>query len=167
MTIDEVNNLDQPAFVERVGWVFEHSPWVAERTWACKPFADVAALHRLMTVAMRAASRAEQLALLQAHPDLGARARMSEASVNEQAGVGLDQLTQDEFDQLQRLNSEYKQKFGFPFLYAVKGSNKHDILAALERRLSSNQADEFQEALTQVTRIAGFRIEDLIHGTIS
>ena len=92
---------------------------------------------------------------------------MSEASVNEQAGVGLDQLTQDEFDQLQRLNSEYKQKFGFPFLYAVKGSDKHDILAALERRLSSNQADEFQEALTQVTRIAGFRIEDLIHGTIS
>ncbi len=167
MTMDEVNMLDQPAFVKRVGWVFEHSPWVAERAWAFRPFADASALQRLMTVAMRSANGAEQLALLQAHPDLGARARMSEASVNEQAGVGLNHLNQDEFDQLQRLNSEYKQKFGFPFLYAVKGSDKHGILAALERRLTNNQDDEFQEALTQVTRIAGFRIEELINGTIS
>ena len=120
-----------------------------------------------MSQTMLEATEAEQLALLRAHPDLGARARMSHASIDEQAGVGLDQLTQTEFDELHRRNSEYKQKFGFPFLYAVKGSTKHEILAALANRLGSSRDAEFAEALKQVTRIAGFRIEDLIDGTLS
>ena len=165
MTIEEVNTLSNGAFVERVGWVFEDSPWVAERTRG--PFADRAALHRALTLTMRNANKIEQLALLRAHPDLGARARMSDASISEQAEAGLDQLTRDEFDKLQRLNAEYKQKFGFPFLYAVKGGTKYDMLEALAARLPGCAREEFQEALTQVTRIAGFRIEDLIDGTLS
>jgi 2-oxo-4-hydroxy-4-carboxy-5-ureidoimidazoline decarboxylase len=167
MTIAEVNALDQKAFVEQVGWVFEHSPWVAERTWPLRPFADLQSLHRTMTTTMSEAGEAERLALLQAHPDLGARAKMSEASVGEQASAGLDHLTQTEFDELQNLNSSYKQKYGFPFLYAVKGSTKHDILAALRQRLERSRADEFHEALNQVTRIARFRLESLIDGTVS
>jgi 2-oxo-4-hydroxy-4-carboxy-5-ureidoimidazoline decarboxylase len=167
MTIGQVNSLDQQSFVEKIGWVFEHSPWVAERTWVERPFSDRDALHRAMTNTMMIAAEPEQIALLRAHPDLGARARMSTASVNEQTGAGLDQLTRSEFDDLNRLNSEYKKKFGFPFLYAVKGSTKYDILASLAERLLRSRADEFQEALTQVTRIAAFRLEDLINGTIS
>jgi OHCU decarboxylase len=165
MTIDQVNALSPVEFVAKVGWVFEHSPWVAERT--AGPFEDVTALHRALTATLWAASEAEQVELLKAHPDLGARARMSQASVNEQAGAGLDQLTADEFDTLHRLNEEYKQKFGFPFLYAVKGSTRHDILAALARRLPRERKEELHEALTQVSRIAGFRLEDLIDGTVS
>ena len=167
LTIDKVNALSADAFVDRVGWIFEHSPWVAERTAAARPFADRDGLHQAMIQTMRNGSPDEQLALLNAHPDLGARARMSDASVNEQANAGLDQLTREEFDTLQRLNSDYKQKFAFPFLYAVKGSTKHDIIRALEQRLGRPHTDEWEEALTQVARIAGFRIEDLIDGTVS
>jgi len=167
MTIDQVNALPCSEFVSKIGWVFEHSPWVAERTCNQRPIPDVNALNEALVKTMWAASEAEQLALLRAHPDLGARALMSEASVNEQAGAGLGQLSRTEFDSLHRLNSEYKQKFGFPFLYAVRGSTKHDILAALERRLPQDRDQEFQEALTQVARIAAFRLEDLINGTVS
>ncbi len=98
------------------------------------------ALHRAMVDQVEHASLPEeQLALLRAHPDLGTRARVSEASSAEQAGAGLDQLTPAEFERLRRLNEAYRDKFGFPFLFAVKGSTKHDILDALERRARSSR----------------------------
>src|SRR4051794_33776935 len=130
MTIDDLDARDCVRFVDAVGWVFEHSPWVAERACAARPFASVDRLHAAMCAIVAAASRDEQLALLRAHPDLGTRARMSDASIGEQAGAGLDRLTAAEFERLHRLNAAYREKFGFPFLYAVKGSTKHDILAA-------------------------------------
>jgi 2-oxo-4-hydroxy-4-carboxy-5-ureidoimidazoline decarboxylase len=157
MTLEELNALDQGAFTASVGWVFEDSPWVAERVWALRPFSDWAALHRAMVSQVQAATHDEQLALLRAHPDLGTRARLSQASASEQAGAGLDQLTREELD---RLNNSYKEKFGFPFLFAVKGSTKHDILLALEQRLASTYEDEFGEALRQVYRIAEFRLKE-------
>ena len=162
MTLREVNESDRPRFVEKVGWVFEHSPWVAERAWIEKPFASVDDLHRAMAAAVIAATPEEQLSLLRAHPDLGARASLSTASATEQAGAGLDHLTPEEFEHLRRLNSAYRDKFGFPFLYAVKGSSKHDILKALEARLPASHEREMAEALTQVARIARFRLEELI-----
>jgi len=162
MTLREVNASDRPRFVEKVGWVFEHSPWVAERAWIEKPFASVDDLHRAMAAAVTAATPEEQLSLLRAHPDLGARASLSTASATEQAGAGLDHLTPEEFEHLRRLNSAYRDKFGFPFLYAVKGSTKHDILKALEARLPASREREMAEALGQVARIARFRLEELI-----
>jgi 2-oxo-4-hydroxy-4-carboxy-5-ureidoimidazoline decarboxylase len=87
---------------------------------------------------------------------------VSEASVAEQAGVGLDQLTQQEFERLLALNEAYRDKFGFPFLFAVKGSNKHEILDALERRLASSPEEEYPVALAQVYRIARFRLESVL-----
>ena len=153
--------LDRQRFVDAVGRVFEHSPWVAERASAHRPFASVCALHEAMIREVAAAGADEQLALLRAHPDLGAKARMTSASASEQSGAGLDQLTPAEFDALIRLNTAYRDTFGFPFLYAVKGSTKHDILKALERRLASNRGDELGEALRQVYRIAGFRLEEM------
>jgi 2-oxo-4-hydroxy-4-carboxy-5-ureidoimidazoline decarboxylase len=162
MTIAELNLLDRSSFVEAVGWIFEHSPWVAERAFDARPFASLDALHAAMTKQVEAATFAERLVLLKAHPDLGTRARLSAASTEEQAGAGLDSLTPGEFEQLQRLNTAYCSRFGFPFLLAVKGSTKHDILRALQARIESSPEDEYREALRQVYRIARFRLEETI-----
>jgi 2-oxo-4-hydroxy-4-carboxy-5-ureidoimidazoline decarboxylase len=162
MTIEALNALDRAQFVETVGWVFEHAPWVTERAWVAGPFASSGALHGAMVDQVEHASAEEQLALLRAHPDLGTRARVSDASAAEQAGAGLDQLTSAEFERLLALNKVYRDKFGFPFLFAVKGSGKHDILDALERRVASSRDEEYRVALAQVYRIARFRIESIL-----
>ena len=162
MTISELNGADREGFIRAIGWVFEGSPWVTERAWVWRPFSSVDALHDAMTAIVAAATLVEQLALLRAHPDLGARAAMTDVSTREQAGAGLDSLTREEFDRLHALNTAYKEKFGFPFLYAVKGSTKDDVLSALERRLTASRDVEHQEALRQVYRIARFRLEELL-----
>ena len=162
MTVPELNALERDAFVAAIGWVFEHSPWVADRTWIRRPFTSIETLHAAMVQAMEAGSRDEQLALLRAHPDLGARMRMSEASTGEQSGAGLDRLNAVEVERLQRLNADYRARFGFPFLFAVKGSTPGQILAALEERLPRDHDTELDEGLRQVARIARFRLEDTI-----
>jgi 2-oxo-4-hydroxy-4-carboxy-5-ureidoimidazoline decarboxylase len=162
MTIGELNALGQAGFVAALGWVFEDSPWVAERAWSAGPFKSVEALHAAMVDQLERAKREEQLALLRAHPDLGTRARISRASTGEQAGAGLDQLIPHEFEHLQQLNSAYRNKFGFPFLFAVKGSTKYDILRALEKRLEASPVEEYGEALRQVHRIARFRLQETV-----
>jgi 2-oxo-4-hydroxy-4-carboxy-5-ureidoimidazoline decarboxylase len=161
-SLAQINSLPLQEFVEAVGWVFEHSPWVAERAWHTRPFHSLDNLSIRMNAAVAAASEEERLALLRAHPDLGTRARISPSSTSEQAGVGLDQLTPAEYARLHELNTAYKDKFDFPFLFAVKGSDKFVILKALESRLESSRAAEFEEALRQVYRIARFRLETII-----
>lgn len=165
MTISELNTLSDADFVAAVGWVFEHSPWVAERAASSRPFQTLDQLHAAMTAVVAAASRDEQLALLCAHPDLGTRARMSGASHGEQSGAGLDTLSQTEFDRLQAMNSAYREKFGFPFLFAVTGSRAPQIIDALATRLPRRWDEEFAEALRQVSRIARFRLDGLIATT--
>jgi 2-oxo-4-hydroxy-4-carboxy-5-ureidoimidazoline decarboxylase len=165
MTLDEINALECAAFVDKVGWVFEHSPWVAERAWSERPFASIDDLHTRMVTTVTHASRERQLALIHAHPDLGALARVSDASACEQAGAGLRRLTHEEFDRLATLNADYKAKFGFPFLFAVKGSTVQHIFRALAARLPRSWDDEFAEALRQVARIARSRLDDLIART--
>ncbi|MGO9257464.1 MAG: 2-oxo-4-hydroxy-4-carboxy-5-ureidoimidazoline decarboxylase [Bryobacteraceae bacterium] len=167
MTMLELNALDRPTFLAAVGWVFEHSPWVAERAWSKRPFGTLPALHAAMVAAVMHAAPAEQLALIRAHPDLGRRARMSDASESEQAGAGLDRLTAAEFERLHRLNAAYREKFGFPFIYAVKGATKHAIVAALESRLTADPQAERAAALGEVYRIAQFRLESTISCTTS
>jgi OHCU decarboxylase len=162
MTLVELNACDAPRFVAALGWVFEGSPWVAERAWKHRPFASVTQLHSVMVAEVATAAPTEQFALLAVHPDLGTRAKMTESSAKEQSGAGLDHLTAAELERLQRLNAAYRQKFGFPFLFAVKGSTKHDVLAALQRRLEAARDDELAEALRQVARIARFRLEEAI-----
>ena len=162
MNMEALNSQDREKFIAAIGWVFEQSPWVAERAWGARPFSSVDALHGAMVEQVERATQEEQLALLRAHPDLGTRARVSDASAAEQAGVGLDQLTHQEFERLLAWNEAYRDKFGFPFLFAVKGSTKHDILEALERRLASSRDEEYRVALTQVYRIARFRIESIL-----
>jgi len=162
MTLDEINYFDRAQFVERMGWVYEHSPWVAERAADDRPFQSFDQLCSAMNARVQGATREEQRALLRAHPDLGTRARVSPSSAQEQAGAGLDRLTQEEYDRLLRLNNAWKEKFGFPFLYAVKGSDKFAIIEAMERRLPSGPEEEFAEALRQVFRIARYRLEEIV-----
>jgi 2-oxo-4-hydroxy-4-carboxy-5-ureidoimidazoline decarboxylase len=162
LSIEEINGHEQRQFTATLGWVFEDSPWVAERVWHRRPFASCAQLCDAMNQEVAEASVEEQLALLRAHPDLGTRAKVSPSSASEQTGAGLDKLTQGEYGRLIELNGAYREKFGFPFLYAVKGSGKVAILEALELRLKSNRENEFAEALRQVYRIAQFRLEDII-----
>lgn len=162
MTLSHLNSLDRAAFIAAIGWVFEHSSWVAERAWSRRPFATVALLHEAMVEEVQAAAPEDRLALLRAHPDLGTRARMSQASSGEQSGAGLDRLTADEFARLQTANAAYRERFGFPFLYAVKGASKYDILKALESRLENTPEVEYEEALRQACRIAQFRLAETV-----
>ncbi len=164
MTLAELNAADRAAFVRTLGWIFERSPWVAERAWERGPFESIDDLHATMTAVVEEAAEEEQLALLRAHPDLGTRARISEASTGEQRGAGLDRLAPDEFERLQRLNAQYRDTFGFPFLFAVKGATKDDVLRALDARVGRPKREEFAEALRQVYKIARFRLEELQRG---
>ncbi len=162
MTINDLNAYDRAAFARALGWIFEESPWVAERAWDRRPFRSLDDLHAAMTTVVEAATEAEQLALLRAHPDLGTHARISDASMGEQRGAGLDRLTAEEFGRLQRLNDHYRTTFGFPFLFAVKGSTKHNVLAALDARSRRSRDEELAEALRQVCKISRFRLEELL-----
>jgi 2-oxo-4-hydroxy-4-carboxy-5-ureidoimidazoline decarboxylase len=158
--------LQRDRFVELFGGVFEHAPWVAEDAYRAGPFATVEALHGAMVDAMRQAPREKQLALIRAHPDLAGRAAvrggLSAASSAEQASAGLDQCTPAEFERFRALNDKYRRKLHFPFIMAVKGKGRAQILAAFERRLNNSAQVEFEEALDQIAEIARLRLADLI-----
>lgn len=162
MKLETLNSLDQPAFTEVLGWVFEHSPWVAERTWVKRPFQSVADLHQAMVETVKESTMEEKLALLRAHPDLAARVQMADASVKEQASAGLNQLTKEEHEEFLSLNNAYTSKFQFPFIMAVKGQTKETIRGNMKERVNNDPAEELQEALTQIYKIAFFRLEDFI-----
>ncbi len=163
-------DMNEEEFVARFGGVFEHSPWIAEETYDRGRVADNAAgLHGAMCRVMRAADREKQLALIRAHPDLAGRLAieggLTEASRGEQASAGLDSCSEEEFKHLSQLNAEYLERFGFPFILAVKGSTKEIILAAMEARLNNDAEAEFETALAQIERIARFRLEDIFGET--
>ena len=166
ISTDELPRLDRARFVELFGGVFEHAPWVAEQAFGAGPFQSVDALHRAMVEAMRRASRAQQLVLIRAHPDLAGRAaiagELTAASRSEQASAGLDQCTPAEFERFRELNGKYKAKFAFPFILAVQGRTRAQILAAFEQRLHHSTEAEFEEALSQIAEIARLRLGDLI-----
>jgi 2-oxo-4-hydroxy-4-carboxy-5-ureidoimidazoline decarboxylase len=153
--------LTKAEFVARFGPVYEASPWVAEGVWPDPP-TDREELAKAMAAVVDAAPRERKLALIRAHPELASRTKMAEASVKEQAGVGLDQCSPAEFEAFQRLNAAYNARFGFPFIFAVKGATRADILAAFEARLANDPETEFDTAIAQIHRIAGFRLADLL-----
>ncbi|KUM43580.1 2-oxo-4-hydroxy-4-carboxy-5-ureidoimidazoline decarboxylase [Pseudomonas sp. EpS/L25] len=161
------SQLDRAAFVAAFGGIYEHSAWVAERAFdEGQPLPDaIEALHQRLSAQVARASHIEQLALIQAHPDLAGRAalagELTAASTSEQAGAGLDQCNADELARFTRYNDAYREKFGFPFIMAVKGSNRHLILAAFEERLPNTPEQEFQRALAEIDRIALFRLQTL------
>ncbi|MDE2384032.1 MAG: 2-oxo-4-hydroxy-4-carboxy-5-ureidoimidazoline decarboxylase [Alphaproteobacteria bacterium] len=162
MKLTEANALSAPAFEQAFGEIAEHSPWVAARAAGKRPFSSRDAMVEAFAAAVVAEGTPAQLALLRAHPDLATRARLTPDSTREQAGAGLDTLTAAEFARFTELNTAYKEKNGFPFIFAVKGATKHQILAGFESRIHNDAAVEFQTALAQVCRIIRFRLEDRV-----
>jgi 2-oxo-4-hydroxy-4-carboxy-5-ureidoimidazoline decarboxylase len=165
LTMAEVNALDRDAFVAHFGGVFEHSPWVAEAAWHARPFPSADALLGAMLRAGEEAPKERRMALIRSHPDLGARIAMTETSAAEQRSAGLDRLTAEELAELSSLNRTYAERFGFPFILAVRGKTKEEILAALRDRIGRSADEERREALRQIGRIAAFRLADLVGET--
>ncbi|MBW4655886.1 MAG: 2-oxo-4-hydroxy-4-carboxy-5-ureidoimidazoline decarboxylase [Kaiparowitsia implicata GSE-PSE-MK54-09C] len=162
VSLDDLNQMTQDAFVDTLGDVFEHTPAIARHAWEQRPFASVAALHHTMVAIAQQQPAAAQLALIRAHPDLGSKTKMADASVQEQAGVGLDRLNPEDYDRFQQLNQAYTEKFGFPFIVAVKEHTKESILQSFEQRLHHSPEAEQQTALAEIAKIAGYRLRSLI-----
>ena len=162
-SLNELNQLDQERFTAALAEIFEHTPAIAHQTWPQRPFATVAALHQSMVNVMQSLPQEQQLALIRAHPDLGAKAKMTTASVQEQSSAGLDQLTPEEFATFQALNQAYRDRFQFPFIVAVKAHTKDSILAAFRQRLTHDFDTERQTALAEIAKIAGYRLTALVN----
>jgi len=166
LTLPDVNRMSTEEFRRALGGVFEHSPWIAERARAARPFVSLEALHAAMVRVVRGAAREEQLALLRAHPDLAGRAaqagNLSAASLTEQSSAGLDRLTDEEHERFGRLNAGYREKFNFPFIIAVRKHDKTAILDAFERRLGNTLAEEIEAALAEVFAITRLRLDALV-----
>jgi len=160
--------LDRDAFVARFGAVYEHSPWIAEAVFEAglTPRHDrPSGMHEAMRAVVESAGRERQLALLRAHPDLAGRVavagELSRQSTSEQTGAGLDKCSPEEAARFTALNEAYNAKFGFPFIIAVKGKDRREILNAFETRSAYDSASEFRTNLDEVHRIALFRLREL------
>lgn len=167
MTLAQLNAADRSAFVEAIGFAFEHSPWIADAAWDRRPFDDVAALHRAMLDVLDAAPQERRVALIAAHPDLAGRVaregRLTSASQAEQAGAGLDQLTPTEVARFDELNDAYRTRFGFPFVICAREHTKTAILAALAHRVCNEREVEIAAALREIGKIARLRLEDAVN----
>ncbi|CAF1251999.1 unnamed protein product [Didymodactylos carnosus] len=163
-SLTEINSLTEDEFVLLFGSIYEKTPSIAQQTWISCPFKSLTDLHEHMVDVVNHLSNDDKLKLIRSHPDLGSRMKMSSESVNEQSSLGLDRLTPDEYKQFQQINDEYKQKFGIPFICAVKHHKTREaILRAYEERLKHDTIDkEIEQALIEINQIAKFRLMDLV-----
>ena len=169
MRLEEANALGEREFVERLGGVFEHSPWVAQRAWRKKPFGSRDVLHAAMMQAVAEAKKDEQLALVRAHPELaGAEAKegaLTAASSSEQARLGFLTLTREEFQHMARLNQRYRERHGFPCIVALRlHATRESVLAEMSRRIESESQAELGAALEQIGHITRGRLEKIVDG---
>jgi len=160
------SSLDRDTFVTAFADIYEHSPWVAEQAYdqgVDETLDEIEVLHQRMSDVLLSAPRETQLALINAHPDLAGKAavrgELTASSTSEQAGAGIQDCTPEEFARFTELNDAYKARFGFIFIMAVKGSNRHQILAAFEERMHNSQDQEFTRALAEINKIALFRLQ--------
>ena len=164
--IDHINNSDTARFIELLGGIFEHSPWVAERVYSKRPFASAIDLHDKMTSEMRQASTRQRLELLCQHPQLAGKeadaGSLTDSSRREQAGAGLNQCSAGELTRIKHFNQAYLSKFGFPFIIAVTGLDKFQVIAAMQQRLDHSAEIEFAAAITEVEKIAMIRLHALL-----
>ena len=168
MTLADLNRTGLADFEAAVGDTFERAPWVAAAAHVKRPFATVTALHEAMMGAVRAAPRDSQLAFLHNHPDLAGKAARAGAitaeSRSEQASVGLDSLSEEDYARFHRLNDAYKAKFGFPFIVCVRRHTRDSILHQFERRLQHDAAAEFATALQEIFYITRLRVAAKVTG---
>ena len=165
-TLTSINQLDRQDFINLLGSIYEHSPWVAEITFAKHPFDSVVALHQTMIDIVKASDLDNRLALIRNHPELAGKeaavGTLTEDSKKEQSRAGLNQCSAEELEQIRALNRSYLQKFGFPFVIAVSGLNKHQIIAAMQTRMINDEATEFATSLNEIDKIAKIRLDALI-----
>lgn len=166
LSLKILNSMNQTGFTTALGFAFELSPWVVERAWSERPFASVEAMHEAMMAVLEAATTADKLALIRAHPELASKAaiakQLTAESNAEQASAGLDRLTPEEFARFHDLNAAYRERFGFPFIICVRLNDKASILAAMHTRLSNDEAAEIAEAITQIGLISKLRLLDAV-----
>jgi 2-oxo-4-hydroxy-4-carboxy-5-ureidoimidazoline decarboxylase len=164
-----INKMDRAAFVERFGGIFEKSPWVAEEAWEARPFSSIDDLHSKMVAVAKYGSIDQQLFLLRAHPDLAGKeaqvGAMTASSVAEQASAGLNALTKEEMTRISDYNAEYKKKFGFPFMIAVRNHTKDGIFFLFRQRLGNETVTELSNALQQVYNITRLRLDKLFEAS--
>ena len=161
-TVDKVNNLRKSDFISIFGNVFEKTQWIAEKAYDSKPYKNFEELFSKMMEIFENSKKERHLEILNAHPDLAVEKKLTEDSKNEQKNASLNQCTNEEFIEFKKLNEEYKKKFGFPFITAVKGKNKEEILNSFRQRITNNINLEFEEAKKQVKKIASFRLSEII-----
>ena len=161
-SINKFNNLTKAEFLEIFGNVFEKTEWIAERCYDLKPFENEGELFLKMIEIFEKAQKDKHLEILNAHPDLVVAKKLTKNSKNEQMNANLNQCTEKEFEDFKKLNETYKKKFNFPFIIAVKGKNKKEILNSFRQRITNNINLEFEEAKKQVKKIASFRLSEII-----
>jgi len=165
-TLDELNTCAQRDFVAALANIFEYSPWVAEPAFAARPFAGVNALFAAMKTAVEQAPQELQLKLIKAHPDLADKTKraagLTAESTAEQSSVGLDRLSDAEYEAFERVNNAYRAKFGFPYIVCVRRHTKDSILNDFERRLPNDAANETAAAIAEICRIAALRLDQLV-----
>ncbi|MCD9023324.1 2-oxo-4-hydroxy-4-carboxy-5-ureidoimidazoline decarboxylase [Cohnella silvisoli] len=157
-----ISKMSREQFTEVLGGIFEHAPWVAASAWELRPFKSRKELHDRMMDVVKRAPKETVTALFRGHPDLATRLQVTEYSASEQHGAGLDQLTQEEYEHFVAYNRDYTEKFGFPFIMAVKGKGRSEILIAMKTRINHSEAEERETALVEIGKITGFRMEDLL-----
>jgi len=164
--LQEINTLDEEAFIRTLAGLFEGPPWIVTQAWSARPFASREQLYQTLCTIMYQAPGEQQIALLRAHPDLVGRAALagtlSPASTHEQAAAGLDRLTPEETATFQRLNQKYQDQFGFPFVICARENKKESILDGFALRLQHTHQQEIEIALGEVAKICALRLQDLI-----
>ena len=160
-SIDKFNKLSKVEFISIFGNIFEKTEWIAERCYESKPYNNLDELVSKMMEIFENIEKERHLKILNSHPDLAVEKKLTEDSKNEQKNASLNQCTDEEFVEFKKLNEEYKKKFGFPFIIAVKGKNKLEILVNFKKRISLDKQIEFNKAVNQVKQIASLRLEEL------
>ena len=159
---DKFNKLGKTEFISTFGNIFEKTEWIAERCYESKPYNNLDELILKMMKFFENTEKEKHLEILNSHPDLAVEKKLTEDSKNEQKNASLNQCNDEEFIEFKKLNEEYKKKFGFPFIVAVKGKNKEEILNSFRQRITNNINLEFEEAKKQVKKIASFRLNEII-----
>lgn len=162
LNLRELNALNREEFTRVIGPVFEHSPWIAEKTWKSRPFQSRDDLHAALCKTVTSSDDHAKLELISAHPDLATRAALTNASQNEQASAELNQLSDDEIVLFDNYNRQYREKFGFPFVICARLNKKEAILEAFPIRLQNSPEQEKETALEEVFKIADLRLQELV-----
>ena len=166
ISIERVNALGEDEFVARFGSIFEHSPWVAAGAWRERPFDGLTGLHGALVKVMHEAPYERRLSLIRAHPDLAGKAaiagELTPESAGEQASAGLDALTPEQYEAFTRTNREYRERFGFPLVIAVRDHTRETILAEAGARLGRSRSEEVETALAEISKIALLRLRDRV-----